>query len=105
MTTNCQRCGKLCQAGPGNPDARLLRHAQKGRCKTCAIIDWFQRLTNEHVKGAFRGLPDCLRLPHVQDQFRRVMEVGGADLPFNEIDWDEVIEKWNDVPHSSGLLF
>jgi hypothetical protein len=38
--------------------------------------------------------PQALLLPHIQQQFARVLAVGGSELDFASIDWQAVIAKW-----------
>ena len=58
-----------------------------------------------HVPGTVNmALPDALRLPHVREQFTRVMEAGKADAKPDEINWDRVIELWNIKPKCEGTL-
>lgn len=102
----CQRCGCLANGTPSaKPDARMLRHATAGVCIECAVVLFIQRLSNMHVPGAFRGLPESLRLPHVQEQFAAVMRAGNAEASPEEVDWDRVIEVWSIEPAAKDTLF
>jgi hypothetical protein len=38
--------------------------------------------------------PEGLRLPHIQEQFARVLSVGESELTMEQINWDAVIGKW-----------
>lgn len=83
----------------------LLRRAVKGACVDCAVVLFIQRLANMHVANAFPGLPESLRLPHVQKQFEAVMRAGKADALPDEINWERVIGVWDVAPPETGLLF
>lgn len=39
--------------------------------------------------------PEGLKLPHIQQAFARVLAVGASELTMQEINWDQVIAKWN----------
>jgi len=41
--------------------------------------------------------PDCLRLPHIQEQMNKIASFG--DAPVNEVDWEIVIENWELPSH------
>lgn len=103
---NCQRCG--CHATgttSAKPDARMLRRATTGVCIECAVAIFIQRLSNMYVPGAFRGLPESLRLPHIQGQFAAMMRAGNAEASQEEVDWDRVIEVWSIEPAAKETLF
>ncbi|NIA15163.1 MAG: hypothetical protein GWP08_13910 [Nitrospiraceae bacterium] len=51
------------------------------------------------------NLPDCLRLPHIQDQFAAVLATGKSDVNPDEIDWERVIALWDIAPKEAGTLF
>ena len=106
MSTACERCGRAAQGGSGNPDARMLRRAKSGVCVDCGVVLFLQCLSNMHVPGSVdAALPHALRLPHVREQFVRVMAAGGADANPDEINWDRVISLWDIEPEDTGLLF
>lgn len=95
---NCPRCQKRCLAGPdGNQEARPLRRARKGMCLECCVSGIFQ--SNSMERGIGFALPknfdpEGLRLPHIQEQFSRVLQVGMSEANLEDIDWDEVIANW-----------
>ena len=96
-TCQCERCGKQLQMGGSkNPDARLLRRAEspQGYCAGCAATQ-FLKCTGPLGEVLSQMGPEMLRAPHVQTQFRAVMQSGGADAAFEEIDWERVIAYWH----------
>ena len=107
-TTNCQRCGKLCRKGTPDPEARPFRKAMAGFCLECCVAYMFQVETPDNVAlpmaykmalvGGFK--PADLMLPHLQAQFKRLLEVGQSQGKYEEIDWPTLIEKW-DMPFST----
>lgn len=100
---HCERCEAPCKvAGPGNPDAKMLRRSKsKGLCVNCAVHDW---LRNTYpVNLIFTTLsPDALRLEHIQQQFTGIMRVAGADAQPDEIDWEAIITNW-DLPFKNKV--
>jgi hypothetical protein len=48
--------------------------------------------------------PQGLRLPHIQEHFRRVLAAGGSELTIEEIKWEEVIRKWRLPAPARGTL-
>ena len=95
--TRCIRCGDSGQ-GTSNSDskARPFRRAARGFCTPCAVCAFFQ----DSERGIGFALPpdfdpEGLRLPHIQQQFARVLAVGRSELTIEQIDWDKVIEKWS----------
>lgn len=99
-TVHCVRCGISCQiAGPGNPDAKMLRRATvPGLCVNCAVHDWLRNCYPVNTMLARSG-PANLRYTHIQEQFTGIMKVGMADAMPDEIDWELIIENW-DLPFS-----
>jgi hypothetical protein len=101
----CTRCGKQCVAEKSTkPAARPFRKALKGFCAACAVC-----LLLQDPDGLGYALPPDfdpagLKLPHIQAQFARVLHVGQSELPMDQIDWDEVIAKWNLPENQKGLL-
>jgi hypothetical protein len=96
----CQRCGDRCQpSSQGSENARPFRRAAKGNCTTCAVILFFQGDEDHGIGFALPPdfEPEELKLPHVQDQFARILAMGGSELRMEEIDWAKVIAKWNIV--------
>jgi len=99
---HCERCEARCKvAGPGNPDARMLRWSSKGLCINCAVHDW---LRNTYpINLIFTTLsPDALRLEHIQQQFTGIMRVALADAKPDEIDWEAIITNW-DLPFKNKV--
>jgi hypothetical protein len=102
-TVSCQRCGKPCRAGVSSkPSARPFQKAMRGFCSSCVIAALLQDMNPDGGLGyALASSPDFtpegLRLPHIQELFKRVLEIGGSELPYGDIDWDEVIANW-DLP-------
>ena len=110
--TVCQRCGRPAKGRDGNPDARIMRHAQEGVCVDCATVIFLQELDNMHGSKMHGHLlppgetwATALRLPHLQKHFAAVMIAGKADAKADEIDWERVIELWDIVPQEEGTLF
>jgi hypothetical protein len=95
-TTHCRRCGDVCQSQPkSTSNARPFRRAQKGNCAACAVCSFFQDVdTGLGFALPANFDPEGLRLPHIQAQFARILELGGSELKMSEIDWDAVIRKW-----------
>jgi hypothetical protein len=124
-TKQCERCAKRCRVvDKKNPNANyFVRGDMKtGRfCAECLIVDFFKNfdlgpssaLGAEYFDHSLpqpewrsevgdkyqRFNPEWLRLPHIQEQLRRIIEVAaakhGAELSFDEVDWDEVIANWH----------
>jgi hypothetical protein len=104
-TTNCIRCGRLCQSAKSTSDARVYRRAEKGTCPDCTAVILLKGLDHEHGGKLFENGPECLRLPHIQGQFAALMKVGMADASPSEINWDRVIELWDAVQDKPKGLF
>ncbi len=96
----CKRCGDPCQASPKSESkARPFRKSNRGNCTPCAVVLFFQ----DEDEGIGNALPEDfdpegLKLPHMLEQFARVLAVGNSELQMEEIDWDAVIRKWNIKP-------
>jgi hypothetical protein len=98
----CQRCAKRCRAGKGRADSRPFRKAERGMCLECCVCALFQRPTDGDAAlptalamAVERGFkPEDLRLPHIQETFARLLNVGKSEATMEEIDWDEVIANW-----------
>lgn len=101
----CERCGRPARGGEGSPDARMMRRAQRGACVDCSAVLFLQRLMNMTGRDCYPDMPNCLRLPHVQEQFANVMRVGNADAVPDEINWERVIALWDIAPTATGTLF
>lgn len=81
-----------------------FRQAAVGMCLECCVAALFQvdgdntalpMALTMAVENGF--IPNDLLLPHVQEQFRRVLEVGMSQAQYDDIDWVEVIRNW-DMP-------
>jgi hypothetical protein len=94
-TALCKRCGVPGRGEP-NPDstARPFRKAACGHCTACAVVLFFQDEDSMGLALPPDFDPEGLRLPHVQQQFAKVLAVGNSELQFADIDWGEVIRKW-----------
>ena len=101
MSTNCKRCGKECQGGEGNPEARLLKRSQTGYCADCAITTFLKK--TEPVAMIFESLgPEALRNQTIQEQIADLLIIGKSDASIKEIDVERVIKNW-DLPISKRL--
>ena len=95
--SKCLRCGdEGIAAESSSPKARPFKRATRGYCTPCVVCKFFQ---DEGDHGIGHALPpdfnpEHLRLPHLQDQFARVLAVGCSELPMEQVNWDKVIEKW-----------
>lgn len=103
--TFCRRCCRPGRGGDGSADAKVFRRAHVGECTECHTVLLIQRLANMYGPDTFRGLPESLRLPHVQEQFAAVMREGKSDATPDMIDWDRVIAVWDIAPAAKGTLF
>lgn len=83
----------------------MLRAAEFGVCLECGVVEFIQGLAHMHSPGTFPGLPEALRLPHVQEQFARLMAVGQSDANPADINWDRVIAVWDVAPHAPETLW
>jgi hypothetical protein len=99
---NCTRCGIRCQAvDKRNQKAQVFVKGDvlTGRfCVNCLVVDFFKNFElGPVIDDKFD--PECLRLPHIQQQFAAIVVAAkssyGAELTSGEIDWDEVIANWN----------
>lgn len=102
--SQCTRCGDPGRASVGSDTARPFRKALRGLCTPCAVCSFFQ----EEENGLGFALPanfdpEGLRLPHIQQQFARILTAGNSELGMEEIDWARVIQKWEIVPFESWL--
>jgi hypothetical protein len=80
-----------------NPVARPFRRVSKGFCTPCVVVRFFQ---DDGECGIGHALPpdfdpEGLKLPHIQQQFARVLAIGCSELTMAQIDWDKVIAKWS----------
>lgn len=122
---NCIRCAKRCRVeGNKDPNASIFVKGdmKTGKfCAECLIVDFFKNfaigpssaLGKEYFDHALpqpewrkevgdkdkRFDPASLREPHVQEHMLAIIQtaarVHGAQLTFEEIDWDEVIANWH----------
>ena len=94
---NCLRCQRQCVvAETKNLAARPVQHADgKGFCLNCTITQWLRTdLDLEWILPPGVDVRDALRLPHIQEQFERIFEVGRADADAGQIHWEIVIANW-----------
>lgn len=102
----CQRCNaSLRLTGPGNANAKMLRHSKKpkGFCVNCAVHDWLRNTypVNQILAG-MRNPAETLRLEHIQQQFEGIMRAGNADALPDEINWEAIIYNW-DLPFKNKV--
>ena len=99
---NCKRCQIRCQVDIlRNPNAKMLRHSNKGLCVNCAVHDWLRNTYPPNILLAQSG-PKILLLPHIQEQFAEIMNVGFADAKPDEIDWNKIVDNW-DLPFPTKM--
>jgi hypothetical protein len=94
----CSRCGAPCRvAVTRNEAARLLQHAEDanrgGWCQDCGATAFLQNTEPLATLLKERG-PECLKAPHMREQFARMMAAGGADVRPAAINWDAVVANW-----------
>ena len=94
MTTQCQRCGKECQGGIGNPEARLLKRGQKGYCADCALTAFLKNETPFEYAVQNNGI-EILRDKNIRLQIAQLLIAGKSDATIDEIDMERVIANWN----------
>lgn len=122
---SCIRCAKRCRVVPkANPNASIfvMGDMKTGKyCAECLVVDFFKNfdigpssaMGKEYFDHSLpqpewrketgdpdrRFDPECLRLPHVQEQFAAIVEVAkqtcNAELNTGDFDWDEVIANWH----------
>jgi hypothetical protein len=101
LTVNCPRCGRLCKAEESNAtSARPFRKAKKGLCTDCAVTAFFKDDNGEKGVGfalacAHDFKPEYLLLPHIQQQFNKILAMGQSELKPEDINWQNVIDNWN----------
>jgi len=49
------------------------------------------------MSGLLRNGIQVLRNPNIQRQFAAILQTGGSELSYEEIDWETVITQW-DMP-------
>ena len=97
MTTNqmnCERCGKPCQSGIGNPEARLLKRSDKGLCADCALTAFLKTETPFEYAVQNNGI-EILRDANIRLQIAQLLIAGKSDATIDEIDMERVIANWN----------
>jgi hypothetical protein len=77
------------------PSARPFKRALRGNCTACAVCYLFQSEDCFGFALPPNFDPEGLRLPHIQKLFARLLAVGDSELTMEEINWDDVIRKWN----------
>jgi len=92
--TQCQRCSKECQAGVGNPEARLLKRADRGLCADCALTVFLKNETPFEYAVQNNGI-EILRDTNVRLQIAQLLLTGKSDASIEEIDMNRVIANWN----------
>ena len=104
VTPTCSRCGVAVKVAPvPGSKARMLRKAAtpKGLCINCATQDELRHLYPANLILARSG-PQCLALPHIQQQFEAILRSAGTDASPGEIDWAKVAANW-DLPFQHKL--
>jgi hypothetical protein len=107
---NCLRCAARCVvAETRNDAARVVSHADgDGLCHNCIVTQTLKSISLMHsaILPAGTTWQSALRLPHIQEQFSRLLVAGKADLCGDQIDWDEVAANWDlPMPGKQGGLF
>jgi len=90
----CQRCGKNCQSGIGNPGARLLKRGKQGYCANCALTAFLKNETPFEYAIQNNGI-EILRDKNIKLQVAKLLITGKSDATIDEIDMEEVIVNWN----------
>ena len=94
IETKCERCGKLCRGGEGNPEARLLkRGAKNGYCVDCALTAFLKGTEPLGMLIEENGI-ETLRDTNFRTQIARLLIVGKSDAGIGEIDIEKVIGNW-----------
>jgi len=103
LKTSCVRCGRPCKPGETkNPEARPFRKAKKGLCENCAVTQFLLCDDLETLRdGLLKNGIEVLQNPNIQEQFAKILEVGGSELSADSIEWDTVINQW-DMPFPKG---
>jgi len=94
MEATCERCGKKCQGGVGNPDARLLKRAHKGYCAACALTAFLKNTEPLNMLLKEQGV-EVLRMQHIREGIARLLIVGKSDANIGDIDIERVISNWD----------
>lgn len=94
IETKCKRCGKPCRGGGGNPEARLLKRAEKGLCADCALTEFLKK--TEPLSHILKEIGvELLREKHIKAQIANLLIVGHSDASIGEIDIERVIANWS----------
>jgi hypothetical protein len=94
--TRCQRCGDLGRAEHSSkPSARPFRKSLRGNCAACIVVLFFKSEDGVGFALPENFDPEGLRLPHLRQQFARMLAVGNSELTPDQVNWDAVIAKWN----------
>lgn len=96
LETKCKRCGKDCKGGAGNPEARLLKRAEKGYCADCALTEFLKKTEPLNMLLKEQG-PEILRAQHIRAGIASLLIVGKSDASIGDIDIERVICNW-DLP-------
>lgn len=100
-TSNCVRCGRLCQLAERSGTGQPIRKSDVGGCCVdCAITCFARTSPLGEVLGGGSSAPnftlaEALRLPHVKLQFAAVFKAGGCVEAGQEVDWERVIANWD----------
>jgi len=97
---NCERCGAKCKVDPLHGSrAKILKRSKvpKGLCINCAVHDFLRNTYPVNMLLAGMRNPECLLLPHLQQQFAVILRSGFSDAKSSEINWRLIIDKW-DLP-------
>jgi len=94
MGVYCERCGKECQPGIGNPEARLLKRAQKGLCADCSLTQ-FLKSTEPFSELLGRVGVEALKAPGIKLSIARLLITGKADASIEDVNMDRVVANWN----------
>ena len=99
IVSHCRRCGRPCQTGKPDPNARVIVRSQGGgHCPDCAVTAFLLSIGPIRQTLDMEG-PKCLKLPHIQQQIAIVLRF--TQLGADEINWDTVIAQW-DLPWSKA---
>jgi hypothetical protein len=97
-TAPCERCGKLCRASrPKNPQGRPFQRSPRGLCPACVVTGFLKEMWGDIF--AQQGVA-ILSTDACQRQFAAILKAGGSDLQAEEINWQEIVDKW-DLPFPS----
>jgi hypothetical protein len=105
QTCNCRRCGAKCKVDPvpGSKAKMLKRSAQpEGLCINCAVHDFLRNTYPVNMLLAGMRSPECLLLPHLQQQFADILKSGFSDAKPDEINWRQIVDNW-DLPFPNKI--